>query len=354
MVGCAHEELGDQAALRGDWVGAFAAYDAALAEDSESEAILVKREHAMAMAVGSRTADARSSARGRDWRRMRDDAEEALSVTGGDGIERTYFEIATWHLDPVCTRAVQVAVHSAMNEAEQMLGATARREAIELLELAGTIDPKCAPEVLQLRQLALQQRSIIDLQAAQACVRHMDWSCAASQANAALARTPENTRAEMISTLATEAVSHARGPSEPTVSHAVIAAIATAEQERALHHDVDALALLRLATEVDPAQETLLRQARATFANAQGPRLWLRNCSACHGKHGQPRSGWRHDVRHDMTTSEWQSGTSDASIREAINTGHTDRRESFRERLASEELEALALYIRSFSPSAAP
>jgi mono/diheme cytochrome c family protein len=76
--------------------------------------------------------------------------------------------------------------------------------------------------------------------------------------------------------------------------------------------------------------------------------LFVENCIVCHGRNGRAHTfhGWLVGAR-NLTDNKWQTQTSDAEILHAIKTGPSVM-PAFGKRLSGTEIEALAVYVRSF------
>lgn len=77
--------------------------------------------------------------------------------------------------------------------------------------------------------------------------------------------------------------------------------------------------------------------------------LFQENCIACHGENGRAHTfhGWLVGAQ-NLTDPEWQQETTDAEIRHAIITGPSVM-PAFGKRLSPTEIQALAVYVRSFN-----
>src|SRR5215207_6411933 len=77
--------------------------------------------------------------------------------------------------------------------------------------------------------------------------------------------------------------------------------------------------------------------------------LWEKRCQTCHGADGRARTrvGQRESID-DLTSPEWQAGSTNEHIRETIREGSrgNSRMKAFKTLLTPEEIEALIAYIR--------
>ena len=84
----------------------------------------------------------------------------------------------------------------------------------------------------------------------------------------------------------------------------------------------------------------------ANQVDARG--LFVENCIVCHGRNGRAHTfhGWLVGAQ-NLTDNKWQAETSDAEILHAIKTGPSVM-PAFGKKLSGTEIEALAVYVRSF------
>jgi mono/diheme cytochrome c family protein len=76
--------------------------------------------------------------------------------------------------------------------------------------------------------------------------------------------------------------------------------------------------------------------------------LFGENCDICHGKNGRAHTfhGWLVGAQ-NLTDPKWQEDTTDGQILNAIKTGPSVM-PAFGKKLSPSEIEALAMYVRSF------
>jgi mono/diheme cytochrome c family protein len=76
--------------------------------------------------------------------------------------------------------------------------------------------------------------------------------------------------------------------------------------------------------------------------------LFVENCIICHGRNGRAHTfhGWVVGAQ-NLTDNKWQAETSGAEILHAIKTG-PGVMPAFGKKLSETEIEALAVYVRSF------
>ncbi|HXB59339.1 MAG TPA: c-type cytochrome [Candidatus Acidoferrales bacterium] len=76
--------------------------------------------------------------------------------------------------------------------------------------------------------------------------------------------------------------------------------------------------------------------------------LFVENCIICHGRNGRTHTfhGWVVGAQ-NLTDNIWQAETSDAEILHAIKTG-PGVMPAFGKKLSGTEIQALAIYVRSF------
>jgi len=78
-----------------------------------------------------------------------------------------------------------------------------------------------------------------------------------------------------------------------------------------------------------------------------GELLWQRNCARCHGTDGR---GGRQAGAANLTTAEWQTATSDATIARTIAGGKAPSMPAFADLLTPEQIGELVKHIRTFEP----
>jgi len=76
--------------------------------------------------------------------------------------------------------------------------------------------------------------------------------------------------------------------------------------------------------------------------------LFVENCSVCHGKNGRAHTfhGWLVGAQ-NLTKAKWQATSSDEEIIKAIKTGPSVM-PAFEKKLSTSEIDALAVYVRTF------
>lgn len=76
--------------------------------------------------------------------------------------------------------------------------------------------------------------------------------------------------------------------------------------------------------------------------------IFLENCSTCHGKNGRAHTfhGWMLGAQ-NLTNTKFQANISDQEIIHAIKTG-PETMPAFEKKLSPSEIDALAMYVRSF------
>jgi cbb3-type cytochrome c oxidase subunit III len=77
--------------------------------------------------------------------------------------------------------------------------------------------------------------------------------------------------------------------------------------------------------------------------------LFAENCATCHGENGRAHTihGWLLGAQ-NLTNAKWQAETSDDDIIHAIKTGPSVM-PAFEKRLSPSEIDALAIYVRTFA-----
>jgi mono/diheme cytochrome c family protein len=85
--------------------------------------------------------------------------------------------------------------------------------------------------------------------------------------------------------------------------------------------------------------------------SSSGAELWRRRCAMCHGDDGRGHTQVAERTpMPDLTSAGWQSSHSDEQIRAAIRLGGRDPMPAFKDRLTSEDLDALIRFIRALGP----
>jgi mono/diheme cytochrome c family protein len=85
-----------------------------------------------------------------------------------------------------------------------------------------------------------------------------------------------------------------------------------------------------------------------------GPQeIFQQNCKLCHGEDGRGKT--KQGIKYkspDFTSPRWQKHTTDDEIRSAIEDGvPKTKMKGFKDKLTSEQIEALARYVRAFGKS---
>ncbi|MGH7939464.1 MAG: c-type cytochrome [Limisphaerales bacterium] len=90
------------------------------------------------------------------------------------------------------------------------------------------------------------------------------------------------------------------------------------------------------------------RQANYPANEVDVRALFVENCAVCHGRNGHAHTfhGWLVGAQ-NLTSPKWQAETTDAQIIHAIKTGPGAMPE-FEKKLSPAEIDALAIYVRSF------
>lgn len=85
----------------------------------------------------------------------------------------------------------------------------------------------------------------------------------------------------------------------------------------------------------------------AAFAEVDVPTVWKKKCAMCHGEDGkaQTKMGAKYKVP-DISTPEWQAKFSDAQIRDVILNGGKTKMPAFKEKLSTEEIDAMVKKVR--------
>jgi len=100
------------------------------------------------------------------------------------------------------------------------------------------------------------------------------------------------------------------------------------------------------------SNNTLAKQQAALpkeQVNAAG--LFSETCARCHGADGKAKTfHGRMLGAQNLTSTKWQSETTDDTIIHAIKTG-PGAMPAFEKKLSSAEIEALAAYVRTFKPA---
>ena len=88
-----------------------------------------------------------------------------------------------------------------------------------------------------------------------------------------------------------------------------------------------------------------------------GVRLWVApdaaatytaKCAKCHGADGKGVAKYKKQGQKDFTDPDWQKSRTDAQLTEAINNGKGDFMPAWKGKLSTEEIKALAAYVRAF------
>ena len=91
-----------------------------------------------------------------------------------------------------------------------------------------------------------------------------------------------------------------------------------------------------------------VKEANYPVGQVDARGLFHENCIVCHGENGRAHTFHGRLVgAQNLTDPEWQSETSDAQIVNAIKTGPSVM-PAFEKKLSPTEIDALAVYVRSF------
>jgi cbb3-type cytochrome c oxidase subunit III len=91
-----------------------------------------------------------------------------------------------------------------------------------------------------------------------------------------------------------------------------------------------------------------VQQVNYPAAQVDAHGLFVENCIGCHGQNGRAHTFHGRLVgAQNLTDNKWQAETSDAEILHAIKTGPSVM-PAFGKKLSETEIEALAVYVRSF------
>ena len=91
-----------------------------------------------------------------------------------------------------------------------------------------------------------------------------------------------------------------------------------------------------------------VKEANYPVAQVDARGLFHENCAICHGKNGRAHTFHGRLVgAQNLTDPEWQSETSHSEIVHAIKTG-PGAMPAFEKKLSPSEIDALAVYVRSF------
>jgi cbb3-type cytochrome c oxidase subunit III len=91
-----------------------------------------------------------------------------------------------------------------------------------------------------------------------------------------------------------------------------------------------------------------VQQVNYPVARVDAHGLFVENCIGCHGRNGRAHTFHGRLVgAQNLTDNKWQAETSDAEILHAIKTGPS-MMPAFGKKLSETEIEALAVYVRSF------
>jgi mono/diheme cytochrome c family protein len=91
-----------------------------------------------------------------------------------------------------------------------------------------------------------------------------------------------------------------------------------------------------------------IQDANYPASNVDARGLFQENCIVCHGKNGRAHTFHGRLVgAQNLTDPQWQAETTDAQIIHAIQTGPRVM-PSFGKKLSESEIDALAVYVRSF------
>ncbi|MFN7135440.1 MAG: c-type cytochrome [Myxococcales bacterium] len=86
----------------------------------------------------------------------------------------------------------------------------------------------------------------------------------------------------------------------------------------------------------------------AAFAEVDVEGIWKKKCAQCHGNDGAAKTkmGEKYKVP-DMTTAEWHAANSEAAIKDAIVNGGKTKMPAWKDKLSTEEIDALVKYVRA-------
>lgn len=91
-----------------------------------------------------------------------------------------------------------------------------------------------------------------------------------------------------------------------------------------------------------------IQDADYPASNVDARGVFQENCIVCHGKNGRAHTFHGRLVgAQNLTDPQWQAETTDAQIIHAIKTGPRVM-PAFGKKLSESEIEALAVYVRSF------
>jgi mono/diheme cytochrome c family protein len=89
-------------------------------------------------------------------------------------------------------------------------------------------------------------------------------------------------------------------------------------------------------------------------ALARTAKLFEATCATCHMTSGKGDPHHRKDAIPDFTDRAWQTGETDAELREAIANGEGSVMPAFGEQFTSEQIDELVAYVRGFPDRPAP
>jgi mono/diheme cytochrome c family protein len=76
--------------------------------------------------------------------------------------------------------------------------------------------------------------------------------------------------------------------------------------------------------------------------------LFAAKCAACHGKDGRGLPNWRAKGQPDFTDSNFQKSRTEAQLAESIRNGKGKFMPTWKDKLASEQINALVGQVRAF------
>jgi mono/diheme cytochrome c family protein len=104
-------------------------------------------------------------------------------------------------------------------------------------------------------------------------------------------------------------------------------------------------------TSVAPEVRPVLLEGEALARTAK---LFDATCATCHMTSGKGDPHHRKDAIPDFTDRAWQTGETDADLRDAIANGEGSVMPAFGEKLTPEQIDELVAYVRGFPDRPAP
>ena len=339
-----HDGAGEPLPLTLAWRELEKADTHAAREEEDAE---VQRAVAQALDKSRAAYRMRTCAEDGDWRCCTSAAEHLIDLDSDSPEAHAYVTLASQALHPSRDASVATAVAWVSAETDGLVAAARYDDAIVLLELFSRLDPvQLAAKRAGVQEQARQVAADAAVERALTCLGAGDRACFQAEARGALQLSSNADRLRWLPPLL----------SAPSGDDGLREASAKAQRLAEAARWVEAIALLELVIELDPAHDAALRQTRAAYQErlAAMPRekLWRSRCAPCHGRDGaaRTRTGQRYDIS-SMADPAWHDRWSDASIERAIRHGvaGTPMR-AFAHRLTADEIAALVMHIRTFRP----